>query len=89
MDLLEGNLWAIKEVEGRKIVGNIVVYVDDMLVAAEDTVMKGFMDRLQQEWKTSPPEMVSSAEWRSVKEKVGSGWANRRTFGTWWRDIQM
>ena len=39
-----------------------MVYVDDMLVAAEDTVMKGFMDRLQQEWKTSPPEMVNGKE---------------------------
>ena len=28
-----------------------MVCVDDMLVAAEETVMKGFMDWLQQEWK--------------------------------------
>lgn len=32
-------------------------YVDDMLVAAEEDVMKGFMQRLQ-EWKTSSPEVV-------------------------------
>ena len=44
---LEGNLWAIREVESGATVGNIVVYVDDMLVAAKEGVMKGFMQRLQ------------------------------------------
>ena len=40
--------------------GEIVEYVDDMLVAAEEDVMKGFMQRLQ-EWKTSRGEEPGSA----------------------------
>ena len=86
------NLWAIKEVEFGAAVGNIVVYVDDMLVAAKEGVMKGFMQRLQQEWKTSAPEVVEGSNsvtfcGMEICEKEGGfGWGSRRISGTWWED---
>ena len=82
---LEGNLWAIREVESGATVGNIVVYVDDMLVAAKEDVMKGFMQRLQQEWKTSAPEVVEGSTpvtfcGMEICEKEGGFWLGQSAY---------
>ncbi|CAJ1403533.1 unnamed protein product, partial [Effrenium voratum] len=82
---LEGNLWAIREVESGATVGNIVVYVDDMLVAAKEGVMKGFMQRLQQEWKTSAPEVVEGGTpvtfcGMEICEKEGGFWLGQSAY---------
>ena len=82
---LEGNLWAIKEVESGVTVGNIVVYVDDMLVTAKEGVMKGFMQRLQQEWKTFSPEVVNGGTpvtfcGMEICEKDGGFWLGQSAY---------
>ena len=44
-------------------VGHIIVYVDDMMVMADDGVRKAFFERLQQEWKCSENETVGTENW--------------------------
>ena len=44
-------------------VGLAVFYVDDILIAAEPEARDGFLRTLQETWKCSPPEHVSSQSW--------------------------
>jgi hypothetical protein len=63
----EGNLWKIWTHDGKgnmlDCVGHVIVYVDDVLVAACEDVRKGFLGRLREEWATSSPEDVTCNGW--------------------------
>ena len=67
MQTPEGNLWKIWAHDGKgnmlDCVGHVIVYVDDVLVAACEDVRKGFLGRLREEWATSSPEDVTCDGW--------------------------
>ena len=68
----ELNLWQVFKVNKGDLdkkdapktqVGLAVFYVDDILIAAEPEARDGFLQTLQETWKCSPPEHVSSQSW--------------------------
>ena len=64
----EGNLWKIfknpkNPREAEVCVGHVLVYVDDVMVIAPETVRKGFLGRLRNEWAVSEPETVTKTGW--------------------------
>ena len=62
----EGNLWKImgsSQEGGEEVLGHLLVYVDDMMVLASESVRKGFMDRMTREWKCTPGETVGKDSW--------------------------
>ncbi|CAJ1406627.1 unnamed protein product [Effrenium voratum] len=46
-----------------KVVGHVVVYVDDMMVCGPDSVVQGCLDRIAKEWSCSQPEWVCLEKW--------------------------
>ena len=60
---VEPNLWAVKEKGVDQPLGFMIVYVDDIMVTAEDQVVKSFMGCLQEHWTTSQPEFVDESHW--------------------------
>ena len=63
----ESNLWSVVEKKNGgksgKVVGQLVVYVDDMMVCGPDSVVQGCLDRIAREWSCSQPEWVSLEKW--------------------------
>ena len=62
----EGNLWQIKEMVGGKgesMVGQVLVYVDDLMVLGPPNIREGFMKRLTEQWNCAPGETVTSEKW--------------------------
>ena len=62
----EGNLWKVLGVDKlgqSRVVGHVLVYVDDMMVLGPENVRKGFMTRMIDEWKCTPGDTVSQTEW--------------------------
>ena len=52
----------------------MLVYVDDLLVMGTKAVHDGLVARIQEEWKTSKPELVNSEEWvRFCGFEIGRG----------------
>ena len=52
------SLWFIREQDGeeyRKVVGLLVVYVDDLAIFSESLICEAFISAVQQKWKTSTP----------------------------------
>ncbi len=79
----EPNLWKIEEkeedeekmeVQGKRLYGLMMVYVDDIFATAEKELLKKVIEAVQEEWETSTPLFVSSEPVRFlgmeiVKEK--------------------
>jgi len=62
----EGNLWKVMCTDGQgqeRVVGHILIYVDDMMVLGPESVRNGFMKRMTEEWKCTPGETVSQNRW--------------------------
>ena len=62
----ESNLWSVVEKrndKSGKVVGHVVVYVDDMMVCGPDSVVQGCLDRIAREWSCSQPEWVWVEKW--------------------------
>ena len=62
----ESNLWSVVEKrndKSGKVVGHVVVYVDDMMVCGPDSVVQGCLDRIAKEWSCSQPEWVCLGKW--------------------------
>ena len=59
----ERNLWWVLQTGCSVPVGMMLVYVNDILVMGTKDVHDGLVARIQQEWKTSKPELVNSDEW--------------------------
>ena len=64
----EGNLWKIwgigkGEEAVKRVLGHVLIYIDDMMVLGSDGIRKGFMKRLSQEWKCTPGETVNQEGW--------------------------
>ena len=63
----EGNLWKVmkrsNENEDLSCEGHVIVYVDDIMVMANDRVRDSFFERLQKEWKCSEIETVNTDDW--------------------------
>ena len=62
----ESNLWSVVEKrndKSGKVVGHVVVYVDDMMVCGPDSVVQGCLDRIAREWSCSQPEWVCLEKW--------------------------
>ena len=61
----EGNLWKIirnPDTEA-ECVGHVLIYVDDVMAIAPETVRDGFLGRLKKEWAVSNPETVNETDW--------------------------
>ena len=60
----EPNLWKIVEKEGATWIkeptlrGLLLTYVDDIFIVAEDEVREKILCKIQETWKTSPPDLV-------------------------------
>ena len=65
----EGNLWKIMKQQAEtpndtdSCEGHVIVYVDDIMALASDSVRASFFDRVQQEWKCSGVETVTCNDW--------------------------
>ena len=68
----EGNLWKIMKRSNENgsnengdlsCEGHVIVYVDDIMVMADDQVRHSFFERLQKEWKCSDIETVNPDDW--------------------------
>ena len=61
----ETNLWTLWRGQGdeRKAVGNLVVYVDDLLVLGDDSASSDLMTKILSTWKCSDPEWVNEKGW--------------------------
>ena len=63
----EGSLWKVmKRSDGNEDLsceGHVIVYVDDIMVMANDQVRNSFFERLQKEWKCSEIETVNTDDW--------------------------
>ena len=63
----EGNLWKIMKQSPNETEwtceGHVIVYVDDIMVMANDQVRNDFFTRLQREWKCSDIETVDTHNW--------------------------
>ena len=73
----EGNLWKVMELKDagelcdvervqdrvEVCVGHVLVYVDDVMIIAPESVRAGFLERLKREWTVSDPETVSEMSW--------------------------
>ena len=63
----EGNLWKIMKQSPTETEwtceGHVIVYVDDIMVMANDQVRNDFFTRLQKEWKCSDIETVNTDNW--------------------------
>ena len=62
----ENNLWTVWDVSEdgtRKAAGNLVVYVDDLLIIGDDGAAKALMQKIQSVWKCSDPEWVDDKGW--------------------------
>ena len=62
----EGNVWAVMKTHagGREeMTGQVVVYVDDIMVAAALKIAEALLNRVTQEWKCSPAEWASESQW--------------------------
>ena len=58
----EENLWKLrKEVDGKWVTaGHLAVYIDDLLVTGEQTLVEDFLERVKKEWSVSEPEWCTS-----------------------------
>ena len=58
----ESNLWAICVDAGqsKKVVGRLVVYVDDLLVLGEDETVTSVLEEVQRHWTCSSPEYLGA-----------------------------
>ena len=59
----ERNLWRVLKTGCPTLVGMMLVYVDDLLVMGTKSIHDGLVARIQEEWKTSKPELVNSEDW--------------------------
>ena len=63
----EGNFWKIMKKGDQQnpdtCEGHVIVYVDDIMVLAGDSVRESFFGRLTQEWKCSDIETVNQTTW--------------------------
>ena len=58
----ERHLWEVR-CNQDEVVGNVLVYVDDLLVTAESKYIKGLFDAIKATWKCSDEEMVTDDRW--------------------------
>ena len=62
----EPNLWSIMLGEGddedreEKVVGFLLVYVDDLMITSDESTIKTIAEVLQAQWETSTPEEIGS-----------------------------
>ncbi len=62
----ESNLWKIVQLDGSeagKMVGQVLVYVDDLMVLGPPEIRNGFLKRLGSEWTCAPVEHVEKGKW--------------------------
>ena len=62
----EGNLWKIVNLEGAdagKMVGQVLVYVDDLMVLGPPEIRMSFLERLGSEWTCAPADHVEKGRW--------------------------
>ena len=52
-----------REIETKKVVGHVLVYVDDMMILGPQRIREGFLTRLKSEWNCATPEEVSQEKW--------------------------
>ena len=62
----EGNLWKIYHLDGDyvgKMVGQVLVYVDDLMVVGPPEIRMSFLKRLNSEWTCAPVDHVEKGKW--------------------------
>ena len=62
----EGNLWKIVNLDGAdagKMVGQVLVYVDDLMVLGPPEIRMSFLKRLGTEWTCAPADHVEKGRW--------------------------
>ena len=78
--LSEPNMWKILcgPLEEERLAGILLVYVDDLLVLAEDSVMSMVVEAIRKKWDTSRPQKVGEEEVRFLGMELG-----RTSEGLW------
>ena len=78
--LSEPNMWKILcgPLEEEKLAGILLVYVDDLLVLAEDPVLSMVVEAIRKKWDTSRPQKVGEEEVRFLGMELG-----RSSEGLW------
>lgn len=68
----------------------MVIYVDDVLIAAKPEVREGLVNRISKEWKTSTPESVTEDSWvrfAGLELRWKNGNHFRVAHGSYTRDV--
>ena len=76
----ESNVWRILKdtSEGEALAGVLLVYVDDLLVLAEEHALNAVVEAVQKKWDTSRPQKVGEEEVRFLGMELG-----RTSEGVW------
>ena len=87
----EPNLWKIVDEkdemsEEETVIKAVMVYVDDVFSVGQEDILRGLIQEVQREWKTSEPEWVSKEpvrflgmEIQEIKEENQEGWIATQT----------
>ena len=78
----EPHLWKIKK--GDSTEGLVLVYVDDFLITAPESIKDAVLNAISKTWECSPPEQITAKEWvrycgYEIKAKAEGGFMVRQT----------